>query len=537
VTEETAFQDHFSRQRTVHRELKRKVEKYGNRDFFYFKDQAYSYEDLDRESDRVAAGLQMLGVKKGDFVAIEMKNRPEFLFIWFGLSKLGAIEVPLNTAHRGELLAYMINKPECRLLITESEWLDRIGPILKDVPAVENVLVLGGPGDEVPSLDKPALDYRRVVDNDGVFDAPDVFWSDPFAIIFTSGTTGPSKGSLMPHNYALFMGEVIMESGEYGEADCLYNALPLFHGNAQLLSTMPALMSGARMVLAERFSASRFWPEVKKYGCTEFNYIGGILPILLKAEPSPDDADNPLRVLFGGGCTPDLFEVFEDRFGVTLIEGYGMSELGLPLMNTLKHRKRGTIGRCSYGCEVKCVDDDGLEVPPGVMGEMLVRTDKPYTMLLEYYKDPQKTVEAWRDLWFHTGDYGVMDEEGFFQFKDRKKDALRRRGENISSYEVERVINSHPAVWESAAIPVKSHEAEDEVMVCLSVKPGAQLEPVELMDFIQDKMAYFMMPRYIRIMDQLPHTPTEKIQKQVLRDQGLTADTWDANGAGYRVRR
>lgn len=527
----------LARERTIHQVLRRKVEEFGNRDFFTFRDRVYGYADLDRESDRVAAGLQRLGVSKGDFVAIEMANRPEFLFIWFGLSKLGAIEVPLNTAHRGDLLAYMINKPECRLLISESRWLDRVAPVLSDVPAVERVVLLGEPGEGIPALDKPVLDYRQVTDNDGTFNRPDVFWSDPFAIIFTSGTTGPSKGSLMPQNYALFMGEVMTDCAEYTESDCLYNALPLFHGNAQLLSTMPALLSGARMVLAERFSASAFWPDATKHGCTEFNYIGGILPILLKAEPRPDDADNPIRVMVGGGCPPDLFNIFEQRFGVTLLEGYGMSELGLPLLNTLRHRRKGTIGRPAHGCQVKIVDDHDVEVPAGVMGEMLVRTERPYTMLLEYYRDPQKTVEAWRDLWFHTGDYGVKDEDGYYHYKDRKKDALRRRGENISSYEVERIINSHPAVLESAAVPVKTPESEDEVMVCLALKPGATLGAVELMDYIQDKMAYFMMPRYLRIMGQLPHTPTEKIQKQALRDEGVTADTWDRETAGYQVKR
>ncbi|NLT36268.1 MAG: AMP-binding protein [Gaiellales bacterium] len=525
-----------ARERTIHALLKRRVAEHGNREYFTFRERVYGYEDLDRESDRVAAGLQKLGVKKGDFVAIEMKNRPEFIFIWFGLSKLGAVEVPLNTAHRGDLLAYMINKPECRLLITESDWLDRVAPVLDDT-GVEQVIVLGREGEELPGLSRPTLDYRALVDNDGAYQEIDVFWSDPFAIIFTSGTTGPSKGSLMPQNYALFMGEICTECAEYTEADRLYNALPLFHGNAQLLSTMAALVSGARMVLAERFSASRFWDDIKRHGCTEFNYIGGILPILLKAEPRPDDADNPVRVMVGGGCPPDLFDLFERRFGVVLLEGYGMSELGLPLMNTLKHGRKGTIGRPVYGCEVKVVDDHDSEVAAGVMGEMLVRTQKPYTMLLEYYKDPQKTVEAWRDLWFHTGDYGVKDEEGYFHYKDRKKDALRRRGENISSYEVERIINSHPAVLESAAVPVKSPESEDEVMVCLSLKPAASLAPVELMDYVQDKMAYFMMPRYLRIMEELPHTPTAKIQKQELRDEGVTADTWDRETAGYQVKR
>ena len=408
---------------------------------------------------------------------------------------------------------------------------------MKDLPKLEQVIVLADPEETVGEVEKPVLDYGRVMDNDGAFEAPLVTWSDPFVIMFTSGTTGPSKGSLMPQNYALFMGKVCMETAEYTEKDCLYNTLPLFHGNAQLLSTMPALMSGARMVLTERFSASRFWPEVKKYGCTEFNYIGGILPILLKAAPKPDDADNPLHLMFGGGCPPHLFEEVETRFGVTLLEGYGMSEIGLPLLNTLKSRKFGTCGKPAYGCDVKLVDDYGMEVGPNIPGELLMRTREPFTMLLEYYKMPEKTVEAWRDLWFNTGDYLVMDEEGYFQFVDRKKDALRRRGENISSQEVEKAISSHPAVLESAAIGVKSDMSEDEVMICVTLKPGETLTPEALLDFAQERMAYFMVPRYVRFMDQMPKTPTEKVQKAVLRETGVSPDTWDREAVGYQVKR
>jgi len=523
--------------RTIHGALKEKLNAYGNRDFFRFKEDVYTYEDLDRESNRVAAGLQSLGIKKGDKVAIIMNNRPEFLFIWFGLSKLGAVEVPINTAHRGDLLTYMLITSDSRLLIMEAGFMDRVGPVLKDLPHIEGLIVLSETSDESPEVPMPVTDFRKMVQNDGAFDRVEVTWSDPFVIMFTSGTTGPSKGSLMPQNYALFMGEVCSESCGYTEMDCLYNTLPLFHGNAQLLSTMPALMSGARMVLAERFSASRFWPDVKKYGCTEFNYIGGVLPILLKADPKPDDADNPLRVMFGGGCPPHLFREIENRFGVKLLEGYGMSEIGLPLLNTLKECKPGTCGKPVYGCQVKLVDDYGREVGPGIPGEILVRNQEPFTMLIEYYKMPEKTVEAWKDLWFNTGDYLVMDADGYFNFVDRKKDALRRRGENISSQEVEKVFNSHPKVLESAAVGVKSELSEDEVMICIGPKPGETVTPEALLDYAQERMAYFMVPRYVRIMETLPKTPTEKVQKATLREQGVTPDTWDREAAGYKVRR
>jgi carnitine-CoA ligase len=524
-------------ERTIHRLLERKASEYGNRPFLYFKDQIFGYADVDREADKVAAGLQALGIVKGDKVAIEMGNRPEFLFLWFGLSKLGAIEVPINTAHRGDLLTYMIDKADCRLIVTESIFLDRVEPVLKDLPKLEWVMVLNAAGESLPSIDKPTIDYEKMIDNDAKYKAETVFWSDPFVIMFTSGTTGPSKGSLMPQNYALHMAEIVSESGQYTESDFLYNALPLFHGNAQLLSTLPALLSGARMLLVERFSAGKFWEEVRQYGCTEFNYIGGILPILLKADPKPDDADNPLRVMLGGGAPMDLFDAIEKRFGVTLIEGYGMSEIGLPLMNTVSDRMPGTCGKPFRDYTVKLVDDYGMEVGPNCPGELLMRPLKSHTMVLEYYRMPEKTVEAWGDLWFHTGDYLKRDENGYYHFVDRKKDALRRRGENISSYEVEKVINQHPSVLESAAVAVKSELGEDEVMICLTLKPGTSLTPIALMDHCQSRMAYFMIPRYVRIMKEMPKTPTQRVQKYQLRQEGITGDTWDRERAGYKLQR
>jgi crotonobetaine/carnitine-CoA ligase len=528
----------FVHNRTVHRVLSEKVVQYGNRAFLYFKDQVFGYEDIERESNKVAAGFQKLGLGKGEKVGLVMNNRPEFLFLWFGLCKLGALEVPINTAHRGDLLIYMLDKADCRFLVVQSEYLDRVGPVLKDLPKVEKVLLLEESGETNPRVEKPVFDYKQIMDNDGSFQPVEVLWSDPFFIMFTSGTTGPSKGSLMPHNYALYMGEKIWDAAQYDEKDTLYNALPLFHGNAQLLSTMPSLMSGAKMVLAERFSASRFWDDIRRYGCTEFNYIGGIVPILLKADPKPDDADNPLRVMLGAGVSQDMFSAFEQRFGVKLLEVYGMSENGLPLMNTLKEkRKAGSCGKPGPDDEIKVVDDNGMEVGPQVPGEILIRPQKPYCMLLEYYKMPEKTVEAWRDLWFHTGDYLYYDEEGYYYFVDRKKDALRRRGENISSYEVEKVINSHPAVLESAALAVKSDLGEDEVMVCLTLNPGEKLSSTELISYCEERMAYFMIPRYVRIMGKMPKTSTEKIQKYQLREQGVTADTWDREKAGYTLKR
>lgn len=519
-------------ERTIHHLLEYRAAEQPDATFFWFKEQAFSYGALDRMAAAVAKGLQDLGVGQGTRVAVMLGNRPEFLATWFGLAKLGAIEVPINTAHRGYLLTYLINQAECGVLIVEKSFLPLIEEIAAEAPGLTDVVLLDAETDTVVLSGKRVHRYGELVRNRGDYRPAKVIWSDPLGIMFTSGTTGPSKGAVLPQNYALHTAEIISDVAGYGPDDCLYNALPLFHGNAKLLSTMPALYAGATMVLAERFSASQFWEDIRRYGCTEFNYIGSILGILLKAEPRPDDRDNPLRVLVGAGATPGIYEAFEQRFGVTLIEGYGMSEIGLPLMSRPGAAKPGTCGKPHPDYEVMIVDDAGNEVPADVPGELLVRPRKPWSMLLEYYRMPEKTVEAWQGLWFHTGDCLRKDAEGFYHFVDRKKDAIRRRGENISSYEVERIVMGHPQVQEAAAIPVRSELGEDEVMVCVVRRPGAELAAAELIEFCAKVMARFMVPRYVRFVPALPKTPTEKIQKFVLRESGVTADTWDAAAAG-----
>ncbi|MCD4734604.1 MAG: ATP-dependent acyl-CoA ligase [Bacteroidales bacterium] len=523
--------------RVIHQVLKNKVVQYGNRNFFFFKDKAFSYKDLDYESDKIASGLQAMGIGKGDKIAIMMGNRPEFLFVWFGLSKLGAIEVPINTAHKGNLLTYMLKTSDCKMVVAESQFIDRLVPLLDSLPCIKNIVVLDEANEKWSDTAKPILNYNVIFDNNAQYEETEVLWSDPFVIMFTSGTTGPSKGALMPHNYALFMGEVICDAGQLSENDKLYNALPLFHGNAQVLSTIPALMSGAQMVLAERFSASRFWKDIKEYGCTEFNYVGSIIPILYKADPETEDGNNPIKTMIGGGAPLDIFNAFEKRFDLRLVECYGMSEMGLPFTSSERDRMPGSCGKPRRDYEVKLIDDNGLEVGKGQTGELVIRPLKPYSILLEYYKMPEKTVEAWQGLWFHTGDYMRKDKDGFFYFVDRKKDALRRRGENISSFEVEAVVNSHPAVFQSAAVPVHSDLEEDDVMVCMTLKPGEKVTPKEIIEHCNKNMAYFMVPRYLRFMDSLPKTPTERVQKYKLRKEGVTHDTWDIEQTDYKLQR
>lgn len=512
--------------RTVHGLLDARAAERGGDGFLFFGEDSFSFAACAEASRRLAAGFAALGIGRGDKVGIMMSNRPEFLFSWFALSRLGAVEVPINTAHRGALLRYMIDQSDCSAIVVEASFAAQVGEVARDLPKLRTAVVLGGEPGRRP-WPQPSVDFETCASAPAIEAAPHVGASDPMAIIYTSGTTGPSKGVVLPQQYALRQAAIIARACGYAPADCLYNALPLFHGNAQFLSTMPALLSGARMVLAKRFSASAFWADIRRYRCTEFNYIGGILPILMKAAPSPGDGASGLRIMQGAGAPKDLFHAFETRFNVKLVEGYGMSEIGVPFINSLDGRRPGSCGRSGDTHDARLVDDEGRDVPDGEAGELLIRPRHANGMMLEYHAMPEKTVEAWRDLWFHTGDTLRRESDGSYYFVDRKKDALRRRGENISSQEVERCINDHPAVLESAAVGVASDLGEDEVMICLTCRDGAALEPIDLLRHCVGAMARFMVPRYVRILDRLPKTPTERVQKFELRAAGVTADTYD----------
>ncbi|MGD9713875.1 MAG: AMP-binding protein [Thermomicrobiales bacterium] len=513
------------RELTVHGLLRQRAAERPDDVFLHFEDQSFSYSDLLRASERLASGLQKLGVMRGDKVAIMMGNRPEFLLSWFALSMLGAVEVPINTAHRGDLLRYMLDQADCAVLITEAQFSGRLVDVVAGLKALGHIIVL----DDGGSLDAPQnlVAWDDVASSQALENWEEITPSDPVAVMFTSGTTGPSKGAVLPQKYVLIQGAIIAGASGYDTDDCLYNALPLFHGNAQFLSTVPALISGARMVLARRFSASAFWGDIAQHRCTAFNYIGGILPILWSAPPAATDPDNSLRLMMGAGAPAHLFEAFERRFGVRLVEGYGMSEVGVPLSNTIDLRRPGSCGRELAEYEVRLVDDEGVEVDADMPGELLVRPRLFDSMMCEYYRMPEKTVEAWQGLWFHTGDYLKRDADGYFYFLDRKKDALRRRGENISSFEVERSVNEHPAVRESAAVAVASDLGEDEVMICVVPRDGQQIDPLDLLRHCAGRMARFMVPRYVRVLDTLPKTPTERVQKFELRAEGVTVDTYD----------
>lgn len=544
----------FAYERVMHKLLDRQAVKYGGRTYLYYGDQEFSFEEVNDAANRVASGLQKLGITKGDKVAVVMDNSPEVIFLVFGLSKLGAIEVPINTAHKGEMMTYMLEHSDSRMLVMHNHYIDRLRPVLANIPKIQSVVVLEGANsnqalsgsdasaamvvNQIGALGKQVLEWSGLIDNDGRCQPIDVIWSDPLLILYTSGTTGLSKGVVLAHNFLFSVVERFCDGTvDVGEEDCIYNFLPLFHVHAWHAGINLALFSGARVVLAEKFSASMFWNEIKRYNCTYAPSVGSVTPILFKAEPRPDDAENPLRVLLGAPTPKEIFEAFEQRFGVRLVEFYGSTEIGALSMNQLGNRKVGSCGRVHPDFMAKIVDDADVEVGVNTPGEILIRPLKPYAMMLEYYKMPEKTVEAWSDMWFHTGDNGYFDEDGYLFFADRKKDALRRRGENISSFELEKVINSHPAVLESAVFGVKSELGEEEVMTCMTLAPGQNLSPEDFIVFCEQQMAYFMVPRYVRFVDDLPKTPSLRVEKYKLRDEGITPDTWDREKSGFKLKR
>jgi crotonobetaine/carnitine-CoA ligase len=353
--------------------------------------------------------------------------------------------------------------------------------------------------------------------------------------MYTSGTTGLPKGVIHRHSRC-YGGFVLPIMTGYTAQDVVYNTLPLFHIGGQNMVWM-ALVSDTTVALAERFSASRFWPDVRAYGATFTLFLGAMIPILHKQPPRHDDHENPLRIALSAAAPRTIWEEFERRFNVKIVELYSQTEGGFLLnADARAEGKVGAMGKPSAGYEMQVVDEQDHPLPPGAVGELIYRPGGGST-LTEYYKNPEATAEKTRGGWIRSGDLAYQDDDGYFFFVDRKNDFMRRRGENISSFEVEKIINSHPQVLESAAYAIPSALGEDEVMVALVLQPGAALDPFELMQYCETHMAYFMVPRYVRVVDAFPKTGTERTMKYQLKSQGVTPDTWDREAAGYTLKR
>lgn len=505
-----------------------------------FGDRTLSYGEAQRLAGHVAGNLSALGVAPGARVMLMLPNCPAFVLSLLGVARLGAVEVPINTAYKGELLAHVLRDAAPTALVIHPQWLDRVTPLLDAVPSLEVLVCDGDPGAIAARL--PArvrvTTFEELLTPAAV-PGVRVERTDLAAVMYTSGTTGPSKGVQVTHAHQVLYGYDWADAVHFGEDDVLLGPLPLFHALARTLGFVPTLLRGAHMVVEERFSASRFWARAREVDATIVHGIFGMVPILLGQEPSTRDRAHGVRTFYIGPSA--MTESFRDRFGAQIVEVFGATETGIVTCSPYGEYRSGSCGKANpRSFEVRVVDDRDEDVPVGEIGEIVVRPRTPWAIMTGYWGRPEATTEAFRNLWFHTGDSGRMDQDGYLFFVDRKKDAIRRMGENISSFEVEVAVTAHPAVLECAAIAVPSALTEDEVKVCLVLKDGATLDPAELIGYLAERMAYFMVPRYVEVLDELPKTPNQKVRKVELRARGrdgITERTWDREAAGVRVSR
>lgn len=491
-----------------------------------------TYAELHGMVLQTAAGLQRLGVRQGDHVASWLPNDLDALRLFLAVCYLGGTFVPINTALRGASLEHVVNLSDARIIVLHADLADRLQGLRLD--RLEAAVILGGEA----SLPEPVRAYgpESLLPDDAVLQTLDrpIEPRDTVCITFTSGTTGPSKAVMSSYlqYFALSTGSA---SRFISSEDRYLISTPLFHISSTA-RVYAMLLVGGSIGMVGAFRTDDFWDAVRETGSTTVTLMGTMATFLLKRPPAPKDRKHGLRTAAMLPMIDDP-QAFRERFGVDVYTFYNMTETSRPIVSELNPTVPGSCGRRRAGVEVRLVDEHDVEVPVGEVGELTIRADMPYSMSHGYYKAPEETAKAWRNGWFHTGDAFRRDIDGNFFFVDRLKDCIRRRGENISSFQVESEVGAHPAVREVAAYPVPSEFGESEVMVAVSLVEGQQVSPEQLVEFLVPRMPYFMVPRFIRFMDHLPLTPTQKIQKHELQQVGVVEGTFDREKAGLKVRR
>ena len=535
--------------------IKRKAEKVGKKVFLtYIRDfdkaieEKYTYKDMYIQSNRITNGLVKLGLKKGDGISVFEINSPEYLFSLFAVWKLGCYVVLVNTGLRGDGLQYIIDHSDSKAFLLHWTLIDAYLNIKDNLPNIKHIIVdinEAPPDFKLPDGTISLQSVMEATDEDIEVEI------DPSAIaylIYTSGTTGRPKatsffyGKTLMGDALAFMGLLAFAMGRPG--DVFFTCLPLFHGNALQLTTMPGYMMEWPVVLSKRFSASRFWDIIRKYKVTNFNLLGSMPQYLLKQPPKDSDKDNKVWRVNSAACPKELIRDFEERFDLKVYEGYGAVDGGGFFLGTYgrdaENPPVGTMGKPAENMIAEIMDDeDKIYSEPENVGELvfLVKEEEKAQRQVKYYKDEaasKSLVQKGADgqLWFHTGDLATKDKDGWFFFVDRKKDSIRRRGENIAAWSIERVINGHEKVLESAAYGIKSSQvgedyAEDEVMVAVVLKPSETIAPDELLKFCEGKLATFQIPRFLEFVDKLPKSEVHRIMKRYLKDQGVSEKTYD----------
>lgn len=495
-----------------------------------------SYAEADARTDAVAAGLAEAGVAPGDRVAVISSNRTEMLELFFALAKLGAVNVPLNVFLKGDFLLYQLEDSESSTLIGDAPGLASASPVLEELPALKRIVALDDPGDAPRGVE--VVPYAPIRSSGAPTPEVTVEASTLASIMYTSGTTGMPKGCMLPHGWYLATPGSSKHMMQYGDGDVLCTALPLFHAWAQGM-VMGALYNGLLAVVDPFFSPATVVERWRETGATVYSGVGMMGMAMLGMPESGSDTDHSLRCTLMLPFAPEDQRRFEDRYGVTMLsQMYGQTEGGAIAYSALgDERKPGTIGRPAPSYDLRLVEDQDADVPPGEPGEIVIRPRQPFGMYLGYWRKPEETITAWRNLWHHTGDLARADADGFLTFVDRKKDALRRRGENVSSVQLEIAITAHPAIAEAAVHGVPSPLTEDDIKACIVFAPGAQVTPEELFAFFKDHLPYFAIPRYVEVLGELPRNATLRVMKHLLRARGVTEGTWDLDALGLTVGR
>ena len=556
--------------------MDRTVSRNPDKVYLYYQDHQVTYQQFLEHSLRTANVFRSLGVGHGDRVCVYLPNGHEYLYIWMGLSRLGAICVPINTAYKQAEMAYILNNAEACALVSHETLMEVAQGAAIQCPSLRETLVVGngsGPGSGGPSESgSRGVSSKSRRDAEGTQGTRKDFWSlmsdaqpelpqngndvesqDVSMLVYTSGTTGNPKGVMITHEMYVAAGQGFATWTHATSEDRFFTCLPYFHANAQYYSTMGSLAAGASLIVADRFSASRFVDQIRESRATVVNFIGMMMPVLLKQPPSERDRDNSVRLFYGSpALAPEVLAEFEERFGAQTIIGFGMTETCYGTIERVgQPHRRGSSGQPRWHPDARFhnelrIMDGGIPLTTGQVGEITLRSP---AVMPGYWRDPERTREALRDGWLHTGDLGRLDEDGYLYFVDRKKDVVRRRGENISSQEVEDVIKRHPGVLDCAIIAVPSELGEEEVKayvvprVSQDTGPGnggaaVDLKPEDVVHWCAERLAYFKVPRYVEFRDDLPRTPSLRVRKDVLRQEreDLTAGCFDREKAGIRLR-
>lgn len=530
-----------TKDRHLGRILQMQAEQIGDTVYLLNDDKRFTFAQTDAIVNSVARGLADLGVGRGDRVAFFANSSLDIIFLTLAVSRLGAVWIPINAEYKGEWLKVTLADSKPKVIVSDTLMLPRLLEVLDDVP--HEHLVLRDLGENPLSAGAHNFEFLKSF-SDAPHDMSFINYGDVNAVLWTSGTTGKSKGVMQSHNVWVHTAERHSTRFATIPGDIAYNVLPLYNSASWMMTIFRTLYEGIGCANDPSFSASNFWDRTRLYNATQTFSLGAMHVYLWKQPERPDDKDNPIRTAGMSPMPDDLIEPFCERFGITQIaQGFGQSEIGNVVAReptNKRNPKPGALGNVAATIEVRLIDDEGNDVPDGEPGEFAVKPKKPHIMFEGYFENPEANAGAFTaDGWYRMGDLGRRDADGDYFFVDRKKDAVRYAGRNISTMEVEQSIRNHPAVDEAAVFGIQSAElaVESELAAHIILKEGSSLSADELARYINDNAPYYFVPRYIEFVDSLPYTPTNKVQKYLLRERGVTADTWDRKAAGFELTR